>query len=591
MQYKLHELAALVSAHRWHNRDAVWGVPVMSKQRQFIPVALLALMPIVLTGCGGGGGGGGAAPPSGSTTYTIGGTVNGLTGTGLVLRNNGGDDLVIASDGVFTFATPVANGGAYAVTAFTQPRPVSPSDPTQSCSVSNGSGVVAGANIDDVLVTCANAYTTLQIEVGSYSSCALLNYNQLKCWGWNAYGQLAQGDTVDRGDDAGEMGNALMQIDVRAPRTVVQMETGGEHACAVLDNGRVRCWGRNDRGQLGLGDVDNRGDAPGEMGDNLSTVDLGSGRSALQVAVGNQHSCALLDNGGVKCWGRNDFGQLGQGHNFDKGDGPNELGDFLSEIALDASYGTVTQIAAGGFHTCALFDSGNVQCWGVNDQGQLGLGDTESRGDEVNEMGTNLPAVNLGTGRTAVQISAGLYHTCALLDNDRVKCWGRNLEGQLGLGDTDNRGDAANEMGDALPVIALGQGLLGQPLSTSQVSAGGWHTCALLNTNLVKCWGTNSAGELGIGDTLRRGDDAGEMGNALPVIDLGTGRTAVQVSAGSAHSCARLDNGDVKCWGDALFGQIGLIDEIGSNADNYRGDQPEDMGDNLPAIDLGAPVL
>lgn len=562
----------------------------MTKQRRFSPVAFLALVPIVLAGCGGGGGGGGAAPPSGSTTYTIGGTVTGLTGTGLVLRNSGSDDLVIASNGAFTFAAPVTNGNAYAVTVFTQPRPVAMSNPTQSCSVSNGSDVVAGANVVDVLVTCANAYTTLQIDVGSYSSCALLNNNQLKCWGWNAYGQLAQGDTVDRGDDTSEMGNALTQIDVRTPRTVVQMETGGEHACAVLDNGRIRCWGRNDRGQLGLGDADNRGDAPGEMGDNLPSVDLGSGRSALQVAVGNQHSCALLDNGGVKCWGRNDYGQLGQGHNFDKGDGPNELGDFLSEIALDASYGTVTQIAAGGFHTCALFDSGNVQCWGVNDQGQLGLGDTESRGDEANEMGVNLPAVNLGTGRTAGQISAGGYHTCALLDTDRVKCWGRNLEGQLGQGDTENRGDDVNEMGDALPVIALGQGPLGQPLSTSQVSAGGWHTCSLLNTNLVKCWGTNSAGQLGLGDTLQRGDDAGEMGDVLPVIDLGTGRTAAQVSAGNAHSCARLDNGDVKCWGDALFGQIGLVDEIGTNADNYRGDQSEDMGDNLPAVDLGAPV-
>ncbi len=572
MQYKLRELATLIS----DRRGTIGSI----------------LLTCLLVACGGGGGGGGGGTPSGGgATYTIGGTVTGLAGTGLVLRNNGGDDLAIAADGSFTFTTSVANGAAYAVTVAAQPRPAATTDPTQSCSVGNGSGVVAGANIPDVLVTCANAHTTLQIDVGSYNSCALLNNNQIKCWGWNAYGQLAQGDVVDRGDDADEMGNALAQVDLRVSRTVLQMETGGEHGCAVLDNNRVRCWGRNDHGQLGLGDADNRGDAPGEMGDNLPTVDLGSGRTALQVTVGNQHSCALLDNGGVKCWGRNDLGQLGQGHNFDKGDGPNDLGDFMPEIALDSAYGTVTQIAAGGFHTCALFDSGRVQCWGANDYGQLGAGDTEDRGDAANEMGANLPAVNFGTGRTAIQVSAGLFHTCALLDNDRLKCWGRNLEGQLGQGDTANRGDDANEMGDALPEIALGQGPLGQPLRTSQVSAGGWHTCALLNTNLVKCWGTNSTGQLGLGDTVRRGDDAGEMADALPVIDLGTGHTAAQVSAGSAHTCARLDNGDVKCWGDALFGQIGLVDEIGSNADNYRGDQSEDMGDNLPVVDLGAPSI
>ena len=198
--------------------------------------------------------------------------------------------------------------------------------------------------------------------------------------------------------------------------------------------------GRQRHGQLGLGDTGNRGDDPGEMGDNLPAVDLGTGRTATAISAGGDHTCALLDNGAVKCWGDNGYGQLGLGDTANRGDDAGEMGDNLPAVDLGTGR-TATAISAGDDHTCALLDNGTVKCWGANTIGQLGLGDTANRGDGPGEMGDNLPAVDLGTGRTATAISAGGSHTCALLDNGAVKCWGYNTSGQLGLGDTEHRGD------------------------------------------------------------------------------------------------------------------------------------------------------
>ena len=203
---------------------------------------------------------------------------------------------------------------------------------------------------------------------------------------------------------------------------------------------------------------------------------------------------------------------------------------------------SVVQVAAGLTHTCVLLDDGRVKCWGSGRS--LGLGTTNHRGDNAGEMGDNLPAVDLGAGAVPVAIVAGWYHTCALLDDGRVKCWGENFYGQLGLGDTLHRGDGPGEMGDALPAVDLGQGN-----TAVAISSGGHHTCALLGDGHVKCWGRNFVGQLGLGDPSDRGDGPNEMGDNLPAVDLGASHTAVEISAGWVETCARLENGAVKCWG------------------------------------------
>jgi alpha-tubulin suppressor-like RCC1 family protein len=248
------------------------------------------------------------------------------------------------------------------------------------------------------------------------------------------------------------------------------------------------------------------------------------------------------------------------------------MGAALPVVALGTGK-TAKALALGNAHSCAILNDDTVKCWGENSDGQLGLGDVVTRGDGANEMGDALPAVSLGVGKTAKALTARGSHTCALLSDDTVKCWGGNGQGGLGLGDTMKRGDAANEMGDALASVDLGLGLVGKG-----VFGGLNFTCAVLKTDRVKCWGRNAVGQLGQGDTTNRGDGVGPMGNGLPAISLGEGRTVKSLAVGINHACALLNNNAVKCWGGALAGQLGLGDE------QSRGDGIGEMGDALPAV-------
>ena len=423
-------------------------------------------------------------------------------------------------------------------------------------------------------VNAKPADPALRLSIGRKFTCAVLDNASVKCWGYNAQGQLGQGSTSDLGDAGSEMGDNLPAIDLGSGRTTTAISAGDNHNCALLDNASVKCWGYNTQGQLGQGNTTELGSASSQMGDNLTAIDLGSGRTALAISVRTHHTCALLDNASVKCWGFNNQGQLGQGSTSNLGDAGSEMGDKLPAIDLGSGR-TTTAISAGVYYTCALLDNSDVKCWGYNAYGQLGQESTSSLGDAGLEMGDNLPAIDLGSGRTALAISAGSAHACALLDNSAVKCWGFNTNGQLGQGSVDHLGDAGSEMGDNLPAIDLGSGR-----TALAISAGSAHTCAVLDNSAVKCWGFNNHGQLGHGSTSNLGDAGSEMGDNLTAIDLGSGRTALAISAGSTHTCALLDNSAFKCWGQNDKGQLGQGDATS------LGDGSGEMGDNLTAIDL-----
>ena len=348
-------------------------------------------------------------------------------------------------------------------------------------------------------------------------TCALLNNGSVKCWGWNYYGQLGKGtkgNTADIGDDANEMGDNLTSIDLGTDRTATAIDTGNHHTCALLDNASVKCWGRNFYGQLGKGNNDALGNDANEMGDNLTSINLGTDRTATAISLGTSYTCALLDNASVKCWGSGAKGKLGQGNTENIGNQPSEQGDNLPSTDLGTGR-TATAISAGYRHTCALLDNASVKCWGYNNHGQLGQGNTDDIGDNSSEMGDNLPSIDLGTDRTATAISAGLEHTCALLDNASVKCWGRGKWGPIGHGNNASWGDGPNEMGDNLPSTDLGTGR-----TATAISAGKYHTCAILDDASVKCWGFNNQGQLGQGNKTQLGAAVNEMGDNLPAIDL-----------------------------------------------------------------------
>ena len=277
----------------------------------------------------------------------------------------------------------------------------------------------------------------------------------LKCWGDNEYGALGLGDLISRGKESSQTGDGLRAINLGTGRTAKAVAAGGYyHACAIVDDGRVKCWGNNEYGQLGVADKEARGDEPNEMGDALPFVDLGNGRTATAVVTTAYNTCALLDNGSVKCWGQSGGNGLGESGGY-RGDEPNEMGDALPAVKLGTNV-TAKAIVGGYSFVCALLNSGAVKCWGDNHLGQLGQGDTVERGRDANFMGDNLPPVLLGSGRTARAIAAGAWHACALLDNGEVKCWGHNESGELGLGDKKDRGNFPGQMGDALPAVDLG---------------------------------------------------------------------------------------------------------------------------------------
>jgi alpha-tubulin suppressor-like RCC1 family protein len=348
-----------------------------------------------------------------------------------------------------------------------------------------------------------------EVALGERHTCARLTTGKVKCWGSGGDGQLGLDSQDKRGDGPNEMGDTLPEVNLGAGRTAVQIVAGASHTCARLDNGQLKCWGRNNTGQLGLGDTQFRGEQPGQMA-ALPAVDLGTGRTAVEIGAGNTYTCARLDNGQVKCWGANGEGELGNGlGTASVGFKAGQMGDNLTAVNLGTGR-TASGLSVGFFHACAKLDNGQLKCWGSNSAGQLGQGDIMNRGTTPAQMGDNLAAINLGTGRTVKSISVGQEFNCAQLDNDALKCWGNSFYGQLGYGNTQKLGDAQNEMGDNLMAVDLGAGRTAKVLGV-----GSEHVCALLDNGKVKCWGANISAQLGNGSRNHVGDGPNEMGANL----------------------------------------------------------------------------
>ncbi|MCP4757302.1 MAG: hypothetical protein GY866_41090 [Proteobacteria bacterium] len=450
---------------------------------------------------------------------------------------------------------------------------------TLTTAIQNESGTAMASSYSWNFTTEGGNVTVLEIAAGDEHTCALLDNGTVKCWGNNEYGQLGIGSEENKGTSSAEMGNNLTAIDLGTQKYALQVVTGRDHSCARLDDGSVKCWGRNDYGQLGQESSINIGDSTGEMGDKLGSINLGTGRTAVEISAGENHTCARLDNATIRCWGRNEFGQLGQDSTSDIGDETDEMKN-LSSIQFGTNYKAV-EVEAGWHHTCArLIDTGPntslVKCWGNNQFGQLGIDHTDASGDASNDM-QNLDTTSLLVGRKAVELAAGFRHTCARLDNGYVECWGQNNIGQLGIGNTQVIGDATT---DALGTTSDATTDLGSNRTAVQIEARHEHTCALLDNGTVKCWGNNLFGQLGqrVDDPI--GDSSSDMAN-LKEIDIGTGRTALSIAVGSNHTCVKLDTGLIKCWGFNTYGQLGIGNKLNHGTDTT------DMGDNLPTINLG----
>jgi alpha-tubulin suppressor-like RCC1 family protein len=379
-------------------------------------------------------------------------------------------------------------------------------DGSVRCWGSNGEGQLVQGNTDHVgdgpgestvRLDLGPGRTAVAVSAGYYHACAILDTGQVRCWGYNTDGQLAQGHTMTIGDDPGE---TTVGVDLGPGRTAVAVSTGDYHACAILDTGQVRCWGENNSGQLGQGNTANIGDDPGET---TVSVDLGLGRRAVAISAGGRTTCAILDTGQLRCWGNSSFGQLMQGTPANIGDSPGE-----TTVPIDLSGQAASAVSVGAEHVCAVRADGGLRCWGNSASGQLGLGRTEPFGDGPGE--TAVGGVDLPAGRTALSVTTGERHSCAILDSGDLRCWGYNTEGQLGQGNTENYGDQPGEF--TLPVS------IDAPVHSA--AAGGTHTCAVTGTGL-RCWGDNFDGQLGRGNSDDFGLQPGQVPAALPPISLG----------------------------------------------------------------------
>jgi alpha-tubulin suppressor-like RCC1 family protein len=289
------------------------------------------------------------------------------------------------------------------------------------------------ARLDPISITKEPGVSVRQLAAGRYFACALLTNGSVTCWGQNISGQLGYGDRSSVRRNEPPSASGPVSITTTPGIEATQITAAADHTCALLSTGTFKCWGY---GALGYADADWVGAYDVPSAHEAVSASSTPGLKVTQLVAGAGHTCALLSDGSVKCWG-GIGGKLGYG-NADFVETPSSAGT----LSLSTRPGiTARQLAAGSDHTCALLSDGSVTCWGNNDFGQLGYGNTDAIGDDELPSAAGAVSVTNAPGVTVVQIAAGGFHTCALLSDASVKCWGDGGSGELGYGNTHNVGD------------------------------------------------------------------------------------------------------------------------------------------------------
>jgi alpha-tubulin suppressor-like RCC1 family protein len=449
-------------------------------------------------------------------------------------------------------------------------------DGTIRCWGDNSHGQLGDGTTTDRLLPVSVLTNAVAVSAGDFHTCALLANGGVRCWGHNGAGQLGTGDRVQRLSPAPVVGVA----------DAVAIAAGSIHTCALIADGGVRCWGSISYGQLGSGEQGLGHDRP-------TPVAVSGLANAVAIAAGDYHTCAVLADSSARCWGSDDFGQLGD--DSPEVNRPTPVPVFGARLA---------DIAAGGFHTCGLVADGSAVCWGHAGEGELGNGALANQAVPGPAVGGLSRAIAVAGGRSgqlgdgsatsrltptaviglasSVAVAAGGAHTCSLLAGGRISCWGRNDDGQLGDGTSTTRlepqpvgltveavaitaGGAHScaltvtgtalcwgrnddgQLGDGTTTLRRTPTASGRPELLVAIAAGGSHTCAVRFGGLVLCWGDNSRGQLGDGTTVDR---------RLPTVVVGVAN-AVAIAAGDFHTCALLADGTARCWGANDSGQIG----------------------------------
>ncbi len=307
--------------------------------------------------------------------------------------------------------------------------------------------VLSNGSLVTFNTTGAPVITTDDV-ISKAGPCSILYNRTLSCSGSNNYGQLGLGSN--------SLSNGTVNFGTRVP---VAISDGNNHNCAILDDASLRCWGRNNHGQLGDGSNTNR--------NSPVAVDLGVGRTAISISAGNDFTCAVLDNGVVKCWGFNGYGNLGDGSTTN------------TNVPVVANHSTgmrASSISTTGYSTCAIFENGSISCWGKSYTVSTLNGAVTS----------NSFPIQLPSGREAVDIDGKYWHTCALLDNGSINCWGVNTHGQWGDGTCSASSNGCTGADGNTPSYAL------IPSPAIAIATGPKSTCAINQSYSLYCWGGQS---------------------------------------------------------------------------------------------------
>jgi len=440
----------------------------------------------------------------------------------------------------------------------------------------------APARHGDSGAACPIVTTDVGLTVGRGRACALLSSGEVACWGVDYSGSET---CVVAGVDTPCSTKPLV---VPGLSDIVSVETSGPITCVLRATGSVSCWGSNAFGALGIGTLQGPETCSNLGPCSHTPLDVQGLSNVTAVALGQKHVCALLSDGTVACWGDNSLGQLGVG----TADGPDACsnepitnsshhGCSTKPVAVAGLSGVIA-LAAGTAHTCALLGDGQVACWGANYGGQIGTGsgqgpDPWSTCDE--EMNCSTKPFVVKDLDQAAAIAAGDNHMCALRQDGTVRCWGAKDFSQLGIGVNHDTDGCQLSYCKTKPVEV--KDLTG----VRAIAAGGSFTCALSCDGGMWCWGYNGSGDLGLGEntgpaTCHEDNDYSGTCSPAPVAIPGLKGVAA-IAAGSGRSsgaftlteagaltaggtvCAIVENATIECWGDNAFGTLGIGTNVG----------------------------
>jgi alpha-tubulin suppressor-like RCC1 family protein len=437
-------------------------------------------------------------------------TCNMATTQATLLQNTFGQNIYFKADNTGINTVTISDPGLFFTSRQTQitvKKPVTSVSigSNLACAIIEGAAWCTGKNYFDSTFDSMSLIPGLEshvIKIGlaSNTGCALLDTQEVKCWGANEINPSLYNPPSS---------STALQIAGFGPGSgVIDLAVGTNYACVLFNTGEVRCWGDNYYGQLGDNSTTNSS-VP------KTVVGLGSGSGVIKIDTHNSTTCALFANNNIKCWGGNWHGQIGDG----------TKNNALIPVPITQLSTMVADIKLGYGHTCALLIDGSMQCWGYNGSGQLGNGTTAE---------SLIPTPVSGLSSGVAQIAVGYNHTCVRMQvQNQIKCWGNGFSGALGLGTFSNK---------SLPTI-----INTIPFEVAQIVANDNNTCAISALGDLNCWGSNNYGKLSQQQT--------NIPYKVPIMGFESG--VAEVHLGYRFGCSLLIDGTVKCWGNNIGGQLG----------------------------------